>query len=82
MNILLTSYDAGYQIGYQVGYVFGALFVSALLGLIPFFLGRKRDLNVLAITGLLACIAAGIIYPGSALLMAIIFSVIILIKGR
>lgn len=77
MNILL-SYDAGYQ----VGYIFGSLFASALLGLIPFFLGRKRDLNVLALTGLLACVTAGLIYPGSAAVMAIIFSVIILIKGR
>lgn len=77
MNILL-SFDAGYR----VGYLFGSLIASALLGLIPFFLGRKRDLNVLALTGLLACIASGLINSGSAVLVAIIFSVIILIKGR
>lgn len=71
-----------YNLGYQLGYIVGTLFISALLGLIPFFLGRKRDLNVLSLAGLIACIAAGIILPGSAVFVAIVFTVIILIKGR
>lgn len=68
--------------GYQVGYLVGTLSLSILLGLVPFFVGFKTGSNLLGIVGLMGCIVAGFFHPGSALLTAIVFVIIIIIKNR
>ena len=74
----MNSFSSGYQAGYIVAY----LSLAILLGLVPFFVGMKTGSSLLGIVGLVACIVAGLIHPGSALLTAIVFVAIILIKNR
>ena len=67
------------QIGMMIGGIVGALMIGALLGLIPFFLGRKRGVEGLGTAALLCCTIGNIF--GLGIIIAIIFVVIILVKG-
>lgn len=57
--------------------------VSALFGLIPFFVGRKKQRHDFAWAGLAICTLAGVLLiPPVALLLALLFTVIILFTSR
>ena len=72
-----------YQVGYEAGYWFGiSLSIGILLGLVPFFVGRKMGSNLLGIIGLIGCIVSSFFFAGSAVLTAIVFVAVILIKNR
>jgi len=64
-------------------YIFAALFVIGLiLGLIPFFIGRRRGQPTL---GLAALIVTGVVGTPSiilSLLSCVIFTVIIILRGQ
>jgi hypothetical protein len=68
---------------YLVGAVIGSLFVGALVGCIPWYLGKAREDRVVGGIGLVACMAgaffAGILGAGS---MAVGFVIAILVGGR
>lgn len=66
-------------IGRVIGSIVGALTMGAVLGLIPFFIGRKKGAYGLATAALICCMAANIFYAG--FIMAIIFTIIILVRG-
>ncbi|MBD5551330.1 MAG: hypothetical protein HDQ96_09150 [Lachnospiraceae bacterium] len=64
-----------YQLGYQIGAAFA-------VGLIPLFVGLKMGDRLLGIIGLIGCIVSGLIGMGGALLPAIIFVIVILIRNK
>jgi hypothetical protein len=65
-------------VGYWVGVVVGGFVVGLLCGLVPFFVGKKRNQMNLAVGGLIACIVGGLILGLIlALLLSIVFTVII-----
>ncbi len=66
-------------IGRMIGYIVGSLSIGALLGLIPFFVGRKRGVDGLAAAALICCAAGNI--AGLGIIIAIIFLIIILVKS-
>lgn len=67
--------------GFMIGYFVGSIAIGALLGLIPFFLGRKRGHEGLGIAGLICSIVGNLIFSGSSIIFVIVFSIIILVKG-
>lgn len=68
--------------GYLIGVTLGLILAGALLGLIPFFVGRKRGFSGLGTAGLICCMVGSLIWIGSATFIAMIFTVVILIKSR
>jgi len=57
--------------------------VSALFGLIPFFVGRKKQRRDFAWLGLAVCTIVGVfLIPPVALILALLFTGIILITSR
>jgi hypothetical protein len=65
-------------VGYWVGVILGGLVIGTLCGLVPFFVGKKRNQMPLAIGGLAACIVSGLILGLIlALAVSILFTVII-----
>ena len=66
-------------IGMIIGYTVGMLTIGALLGLIPFFLGRKRGADELGTAGLICCIVSN--FFGLGIIAAIIFVIIILVRS-
>ncbi len=56
--------------------------IGALLGLIPFLLGRRRGQATLGIYGLLACTVTGAVTPIIALIAAAVFVWIIVKKKK
>jgi len=66
-------------IGMTIGYLVGALTIGALLGLIPFFLGRKRGVDGLGTAGLICCIIGN--FFGLGIIVAIVFVIVILVKS-
>ncbi len=71
--------NAAGGIAMLIGYLVGSLVIGALLGLIPFFLGRRRGADGLGTAGLICCIISNLF--GLGIVAAIIFVIIILIKG-
>lgn len=65
-----------------IGYLIGSMLIGALFGLIPFFLGRKRDLNGLGLAALICSIVGNLFFNGICIIIVIVFTIIILIKGR
>jgi hypothetical protein len=61
--------------------LFGAFFIGALLGLIPFFVARKRGQQGLGVAGLVASIVGGLIL-GILLAapVAFVFTIIALVR--
>ena len=53
--------------------VIAQLIIGILLGLIPFFLGRSRDRNSLANSGLLVTTIAGVISPLAAIFAVAVY---------
>ena len=67
------------QTAHLIGILLGALFVGALCGLLPLFVGLKRQKTGLAVAGLISCVIGGFILGIIlALPVAIVFTVIIL----
>jgi hypothetical protein len=65
-------------VGYWVGVVVGGFVMGTLCGLVPFFIGKKRNQMTLAVGGLAACIVGGLILGLIlALPLSIAFTVII-----
>lgn len=75
----MNSYQAGYEAGYWIGI---SLSIGILLGLLPFFIGRKMGSSLLGTIGLVGCIVSSFFHPASAVLTAIVFVAVILIKNR
>lgn len=75
----MNDYAGGYAVGRMAGYVTGALLIGALLGLIPFFLARKRGVNGWGIAGLVCCTIGNLF--GFGIIFTVVFVVIILIKS-
>ncbi len=57
--------------------IIGGAILGALFGLVPFVLGRRRNKSRLGLYGLLASIVAGGIAPLLAIIVAAIFSWVI-----
>lgn len=67
------------DIFYFIGLLIGSLGAGALVGLIPWFLGKKRGNQSMGKIGLITCIVAGFIGGFTyAVPVAIIFAVIII----
>jgi len=65
-------------VGYWVGVVVGGFIMGTLCGLVPFFVGKKRNQMSLAVGGLVACIVSGLILGLIlALPVSIVFTTII-----
>lgn len=69
------------SMGMIIGYLVGSAVIGALFGLIPFFLGRKRGQEGLGTAGLICCIVGNLIFTGAGIIIAVVFSIIILVKG-
>lgn len=71
------------QTSYLIGVIIGALLAGGLLGLIPFFIAKKKDFTVMGVVCLILCIVAGSI--GGILVAApvcLISVVVILIRSK
>jgi len=70
-------------VGYWVGVFAGGFVVGLLCGLVPFFVGRKKDRASLGVAGLIACVVSGLILGIIlALPVAIIFTAVIVVSAR
>ena len=68
---------------YLIGVIIGALLVGGILGLIPFFIAKKKDFTVMGVVCLILCIVAGFI--GGIFLAApvcLISVIVILIRSK
>ncbi len=68
--------------GFLIGVILGNLLIGGLFGLIPFILGRKRELNGLGTAGLICSIIGNFLLTGLGPFIAVIFAIIILVKSR
>ena len=50
--------------GFLIGIILGCLIVGALYGLIPFFVGRRRDMNGLGAAGLICSMLGNLFFMG------------------
>ncbi len=81
--------------GFLIGIIVGCLLIGALYGLIPLFVGRRRDMKGMGIAGFLCSMAGNLFFIGWGVCFAgnlylaslapfvpLIFTVIILVKSR
>ena len=71
------------QTSYLIGVIIGALLAGGLVGLIPFFIAKKKDFTVMGVVCLILCIVAGFI--GGILVAApvcLISVIVILIRSK
>ena len=63
---------------YVVILIISGMVMGILLGLVPLFIGRKRNNRKLGKLGFISCVLAGIIGPWLSLIVAIVFTILIL----
>ena len=71
------------QTSYLIGVIIGALLAGGILGLIPFFIAKKKDFTVMGVVCLILCIVAGFI--GGILFavpVCLISVIVILIRSK
>ena len=71
------------QTSYLIGVIIGALLAGGIVGLIPFFIAKKKDFTVMGVVCLILCIVAGFI--GGIFLAApvcLISVIVILIRSK
>ena len=81
--------------GFLIGIILGCLIVGALYGLIPFFVGRRRDMNGLGAAGLICSMLGHLFFMGWGFFAAgniymvyvapfvpLLFTIIIMVKSR
>lgn len=68
--------------GFLIGVILGQLLAGALFGLVPFFVGRKREVRGWGIAGLICCMIGSLIWLTSPFPIAAVFTIIILLKSR
>ena len=81
--------------GFLIGIILGCLIVGALYGLVPFFVGRRRDMNGLGAAGLICSMLGNLFFMGwgvfmagniymvyAALFVPLLFTIIIMVKSR
>lgn len=71
--------DSAYIIGYRLGLIIGALLAGGLVGLIPFFMAKKRGFKTMGVVCLILCIAAGFIKGIFASVPVCLISVIVIL---